>query len=209
MLLPLLREQQGDALRDVQVQGVRLLPRLPGVRLKWKDCDASSCDGGESCSLCRCKGCDSCEAWELSNTQLCDSGIIGDTEYETCLGGICSSKQSDAHCQMCRCKTCGFCAGFGEGDDAEEEEEKAAASRCTSAYADDVSFPTCDSFCSPAYAKDHCARCKCKECSFCQEMAAACDAGHVADGKTEQCAPWCAATQGLPVETMCSFCSCT
>ena len=175
---------------------------------KWKDCDASACDGGESCSLCRCKGCDSCEAWELSNTQLCDSGIIGDTEYETCLGGICSSKQSDAHCQMCRCKTCGFCAGFGEGDDAEEEEEKAAASRCTSAYADDVSFPTCDSFCSPEYAKDHCARCKCKECSFCREMAAACDAGHVADGKTEQCAPWCATTQGLPVETMCSFCSC-
>lgn len=174
---------------------------------KWKDCDAS-CDGGESCRLCRCQGCDSCAAWELANTQLCDSGILGDTEYETCLGGICNSKQSDAHCQMCRCKSCQFCEGFGK-EDAEEGEESAPA--CTSAFDGDAPFPMCDGFCSPAFAKEHCSRCKCKACSFCQEMPAECDAGHVADTKTEQCAPWCRTTQlqaEHPLEKMCSFCSC-
>ena len=172
---------------------------------KWVDCDAS-CNGRESCHLCKCQGCDTCEAAAMENTVPCDSGILGDTEYEACLGGICNSKVSDATCQMCRCKGCGFCAGFGVKEEEESEEQEPA---CTSAFADDVDFPMCDSFCSPEFAENHCARCKCKSCSFCEEMSPVCDAGHVLDSKTEQCAAWCAPTaESVAESALCSFCSC-
>ena len=83
----------------------------------------------------------------------CSSDKPDDVDTEGCYGW-CSAAFAADHCGWCRCKGCNFCrssqpslAPVGE-----------AESTCASDVEGDAAHADCQTFCSPQFASDHCAR---------------------------------------------------
>ena len=187
----------------------------------WVECDEQWCKsaildkaiGEQTCAHCKCQGCGMCKAGASSSkavaalpTGPCESGILDDLDYSTCLAGACTTDLAQAHCQTCRCKACGFCAKLAAAE-TPPPPPPVLHSECAPVSNDDSKFKACEAFCMPEHAVMHCALCKCKSCSFCSQLAHACISPHIADTKVEQCDSWCDAI-GLPKSVMCSFCLC-
>ena len=166
---------------------------------KWEDCDVS-CAGRETCEFCKCRSCTDCA---VSASQACDSGILNDSPYLTCLPGVCSSAHKEAHCQLCGCRGCSFCDKFDAEPDAAPAPPR---SRCVSSLPGDTLYAGCGPLCSPHLATTQCQMCKCSECSFCTDTEQPCTSEHLADVSTARCERWCS-TLGDRAN-MCSFCSC-
>ena len=178
-----------------------------GHDTKWVDCDATACDGSpKSCMMCKCQGCESCRSAAVEAPIVsCSSGIGGDTDYEACLPGLCSSAFPASHCQTCRCKACYFCVAELA---APPPPPPVSDKTCTPANKDDSRWETCEDFCTVKYAEQHCGLCKCKECSFCAEVPKTCSSGYLDDANAQSCEPFCDGDLELPKPFVCSFCSC-
>ena len=166
---------------------------------KWEDCDAT-CTGRATCHLCKCRSCSDCA---VSTDEACDSGILGDAPYLTCLPGVCNIAHKGAHCQLCGCRGCAFCDGFDEEEEVSPPPPRAV---CVSNAPGDTHYAGCGPLCFPRLARTQCQMCKCSECSFCTDTAYPCDSVHVGDVPTGRCEPWCSSFGAAA--HMCSFCSC-
>ena len=159
----------------------------------------SWCDEDEfayHCDWCACKGCNFCRI----GGKPCQSFFItGDTNHEAC-EDFCSPDTSDVHCAYCKCKDCGFCKAAAAPMGAAII--PSGASACFSGQSQDALYETCEDFCEPSLAKDHCKLCKCKSCRMCAAM---CNSGIPGDTHTEGCSSACDPALG---RTVCTLCRC-
>ena len=165
---------------------------------KWEDCDVS-CSGKASCALCKCRQCSACAP---STNEPCDSGILHDAPFLTCLSGVCSASHRESHCQLCGCRGCAFCDGFDQPPPPPPPPRLA----CARASPADTSYRACGPLCSPAHAATQCATCGCADCSFCTDTQQPCTSKHLADASTDTCKDWCKDLGDA--DHMCTFCHC-
>ncbi len=156
--------------------------------IAFRDCAAfcSSQYKTDHCDLCKCKACGFC---------ACESDVEGDSSEELC-ESWCALEFRDSHCSQCKCKACQMCRAAP----ALAPSAHAAPEKCAPVDTDDVSVFDCQTFCSPTYKHDHCARCQCQQCEWC-----ACSSSHAGDAKHATCAPWCDIAFH---RTHCEWCAC-
>jgi len=101
----------------------------------------------------------------------------------------------------CACKACSYCV-----------EALQARVPCSSfAPKGDVDYERCDSFCDSRFSEVHCSLCRCRGCSYCEDIPicdpiirddCACEPTTDKDSRTMQCASWCTK------DTHCKQCKC-
>ena len=94
----------------------------------------------------------------------CSSTFPGDLKVESC-ANFCSEKSAGAHCPRCQCRACSFCGGASKS-----KAPPPPPAACASGLAGDHKVESCSKFCAEKTAANHCPRCDCRSCPFCQAL---------------------------------------